>query len=168
MLQQDASAFNNILKNWKHSPIIIGCWNICCLSGCTPQWTFQYVITYHPRKCINRQWQVNWLISFNDYASRPACWKLIERLFSHGMVQNVRRRKYSSSKVILVEVKFTSFHQYLRYCNKCETIAIGVTRATILVKSHFSSTIFHLIGSFEYVIHSWDGLHCQQARPSQE
>ena len=61
---------------------------------------------------------------------------------------------YTLSNVIQLDEKLTSFHQYLRYCDKCGTIGLHIPSAIILAKSHFASTICHIVGLFEYVIYS--------------
>ena len=61
---------------------------------------------------------------------------------------------YTRSNVILVDEKLALSHQYLSYSDNFGTIAFGIPSAIILSKSHFASTIFHILGVFEYVIYS--------------
>ncbi len=38
---------------------------------------------------------------------------------------------YSQSNVILVDEKFTSFHQYMKYCHKSVTIVLSIPGAVL-------------------------------------
>ena len=56
--------------------------------------------------------------------------------------------------------KLTSFHQYLRYCHKCDTIVFRIPGAISWVWSHIASMVSSRVCLFEPAIHTWGGLHC--------
>ncbi len=66
------------------------------------------------------------------------------------------------SNVIMVDEKFTSFHQYLRCRHKSVTIVFSIPGAAVWVWSHIASLVSARLRLFEHAIYSWDGLHCLQ------
>ncbi len=63
------------------------------------------------------------------------------------------------SNVILVEEKFTLFHQYLRHCLKSVIIVVSVRGATLRGKSHIFNMVSARVCLFGHVIHAGSADH---------
>ncbi len=72
----------------------------------------------------------------------------------HDVTTEMGLSQYTVSNVTLVDEKFNSLQQYLRYCHKSGTIAFGIPGAILRAKSHISSTISYRLAFLGHATYS--------------
>ena len=108
--------------------------------------------------------------------SRRAGAKFIKTLYSDGsrgilktrahdcgknfpLATRADKGMYSLSNVTVVNEKFTSFQQCLRYCHKSGIIVFSIPVAILLAWAPIAGLVFARLCLLVHAIYSWDDLH---------